>query len=90
MSRRPEVKLISATRPQLGLELANEHQPDLVLLDLHLPDMPGTEVLHRLRTNPRTADVPVVILTADARPGLVTKLLSQGARDFLAKPSRRR
>jgi PAS domain S-box-containing protein len=86
VSRRPEVKLISATRPQLGLELANEHQPDLVLLDLHLPDMPGTEVLHRLRTNPRTADVPVVILTADARPGLVTKLLSQGARDFLAKP----
>jgi len=73
-------------RPQLGLDLANQHQPDLVLLDLHLPDMPGEEVLHRLRDRPRTADVPVVILTADARPSLVTRLLEQGARAFLTKP----
>jgi PAS domain S-box-containing protein len=86
LSRRPGIRLISAMRPQLGLELAGEHHPDLVLLDLDLPDMPGEEVLRRLRAEPNTADVPVVILSADARPGLITRLLEQGARAFLTKP----
>ncbi|HEV2917631.1 MAG TPA: ATP-binding protein, partial [Actinomycetota bacterium] len=71
LNRRPGVRLISAMRPQLGLDLAAEHDPDLILLDLHLPDMPGQEVLRRLRAEPRTAEVPVVILSADARPALV-------------------
>ncbi|HYY79190.1 MAG TPA: response regulator, partial [Actinomycetes bacterium] len=86
LSHRPGVTLISAMRPQLGLDLASEHHPDLVLLDLHLPDLPGEEVLHRLRANPTTAQIPVVILTADARSGLVKRLLDQGARDLLTKP----
>jgi CheY-like chemotaxis protein len=86
LGRRPGVRLISAMRPELGLELAGEHHPDLVLLDLHLPDMPGETVLHRLQTNPKTAGIPVVILSADARPGLIQRLLEQGARSFLTKP----
>jgi PAS domain S-box-containing protein len=86
LSRRQGVKLISAMRPQLGLDLASEHDTDLVLLDLHLPDMPGQEVLRRLRANPRTAEVPVVVLSADARPSLIAALLEQGARAFLTKP----
>jgi signal transduction histidine kinase/CheY-like chemotaxis protein len=86
MNQRPGVELISAMRPELGIELAVQHRPDLVLLDLHLPDMPGEDVLHRLRTNPRTADVPVVILSADARPDLSRRLLEQGAHGFLTKP----
>jgi CheY-like chemotaxis protein len=86
LSRRPGVRLISAMRPQLGLELAAEHNPDLILLDLHLPDMPGQEVLRRLRAEPRTAQVPVVILSADARPSLINELLAQGVRAFLTKP----
>ena len=86
LNRRPEVRLISAMRPQLGLDLAAEHDPDLVLLDLHLPDMPGQEVLRRLRTQARTANVPVVILSADARPALINELLAQGVRAFLTKP----
>jgi CheY-like chemotaxis protein len=73
-------------RPQLGLELAAEHDPDLILLDLHLPDMPGQEVLRRLRAEPRTAQVPVVVLSADARPTLIKELLAQGVRAFLTKP----
>jgi CheY-like chemotaxis protein len=73
-------------RPQLGLDLAAEHDPDLILLDLHLPDMPGQEVLRRLRAEPRTAEVPVVILSADARPALVDQLLGEGVRAFLTKP----
>jgi CheY-like chemotaxis protein len=86
LSRRPGVRLISAMRPQLGLDLAGEHRPDLVLLDLHLPDMPGGEVLRRLRTCPKTADLPVAILSADARPALTSRLLDQGARALLTKP----
>jgi CheY-like chemotaxis protein len=86
LSRRPGVRLISAMRPQLGLELAAEHDPDLILLDLHLPDMPGQEVFRRLQAEPRTANVPVVVLSADARPTLINELLSQGIRAFLTKP----
>ena len=86
LSRRPGVRLISAMRPQLGLELAAEHDPDLILLDLHLPDMPGQEVLRRLQAEPRTAQVPVVILSADARPNLIKELLAQGVRAFMTKP----
>jgi CheY-like chemotaxis protein len=86
ISRRRDVKLISAMRPMLGLDLAREHRPDLILLDLHLPDIPGEEVLHRLLTDPKTADIPVVVLSADARPGLIKRLLGAGARQFLTKP----
>ncbi|MDF2744943.1 MAG: sensor protein, partial [Actinomycetia bacterium] len=86
LSRRPGVRLISAMRPQLGLELAAEHDPDLILLDLHLPDMPGQEVFRRLQAEPRTAQVPVVVLSADARPSLIDELLGQGVRAFLTKP----
>jgi signal transduction histidine kinase/CheY-like chemotaxis protein len=86
LSRRPGVRLISAMRPQLGLELAAEHHPDLILLDLHLPDMPGQEVYRRLQAEPRTAQVPVAILSADARPTLIEQLLAQGVRAFLTKP----
>jgi signal transduction histidine kinase/ActR/RegA family two-component response regulator len=84
--RRQGIELISAMRPQLGLDLASEHRPDLILLDLHLPDMPGQEVLRRIRVEPRTADIPVVILSADARPGLIDEMLGQGVRAFLTKP----
>src|SRR6266545_4386987 len=83
---RPGVKLISAMRPQLGLDLAGEYHPDLVLLDLDLPGMPSEEVLRRLRTGSKTADVPVVILSADAKPGVNARMLEQGARAFLSKP----
>jgi DNA-binding response OmpR family regulator len=87
LSRRPGVKLISAMRPQLGLDLAREHHPDMILLDLGLPDLPGEEVLRRLRAGSKTADVPVVILSsADTSPGLCTRLLERGVRTFLTKP----
>jgi PAS domain S-box-containing protein len=86
LGRRRGVKLISAMRPQLGLDLAGEHHPDLILLDLHLPDMPGQEVLRRLQANPATAGIPVVVLSADARSSLIQELRDQGARAFLTKP----
>jgi PAS domain S-box-containing protein len=87
LRRRRGVTLISAMRPQLGLDLADQHHPDLVLLDLDLPDMSGEDVLRRLRAGSKTADVPVAILTgAGADPGLFTRLLENGVRTLLTQP----
>ena len=86
LARRPGVRLLSAMQGRLGLELAREHRPSLVLLDLQLPDMPGDEVLRRLREDPRTSQIPVVVISADASPGQVQRMLSAGARTYLTKP----
>jgi len=83
---RPRVKLLSAMSGRLGLELAREHRPDLILLDLHLPDIPGTEVLEQLQADRRTRETPVVVISADATPGQIERLLGAGAREFLTKP----
>lgn len=86
LSRRPHIKLISAMQGRLGLDLARKHRPDLVLLDLHLPGIPGTEVLARLQADPKTSAIPVVIISADASKGQSERLLSAGARAYLTKP----
>jgi CheY-like chemotaxis protein len=80
------VKIIPAMQGRLGLELARDHHPALVLLDLHLPDIGGEQVLQELRTDPTTSSIPVVILSADATPGQVQQLLSAGASAYLTKP----
>jgi signal transduction histidine kinase/CheY-like chemotaxis protein len=84
--RRSDIELLSAAEGTLGLELAARHQPALVLLDLHLPDMTGDEVLRRLRADPQTAEIPVVIISADATEGQIKRLLDQGATAYLTKP----
>ena len=83
---RPRWRTMSALRGQLGVELAREHQPDLMLLDLHLPDMSGLEVLRRLREDPRTAGIPVVVVSADATTASVEELRTAGADAYLTKP----
>jgi CheY-like chemotaxis protein len=57
-----------------------------VLLDLHLPDIPGEEVLRRLRADPRTAAIPVVVVSADATAGSLERLRQAGADAYLTKP----
>jgi PAS domain S-box-containing protein len=84
--RRPAITLLSAMQGSQGVELAQAHRPDVIILDLHLPDLPGEAVLARLRDDVRTRAIPVVILSADATPGQVTRLLAQGARAYLTKP----
>ena len=86
LSTRPEITLLSAMQGRMGLDLAWEHAPDLILLDLHLPDMPGSEVLRRLRADARTRETPVVIISADATPGQVERLRGAGAHDYMTKP----
>ncbi|MDL1912730.1 PAS domain S-box protein [Chloroflexi bacterium CFX6] len=86
MERLPGVKLITAMQGRIALSLAKEHQPDLVLLDLHLPDIHGAEVLRRLKAEPATRHIPVVVISADAMPSKAEELRDLGARDYLTKP----
>ena len=83
--RRP-IELLSAMQGRLGTELAREHHPDLILLDLHLPDISGDSVLAQLMEDPDTATIPVVIISADASPNHINRLLNAGAAAYLTKP----
>jgi PAS domain S-box-containing protein len=86
LERLPEVRLISAMHGKLGIELARQHRPDLILLDLHLPDLHGREVLDQLKRDPATAVIPVVVLSADATSTQVERLCAAGAADCTTKP----
>jgi PAS domain S-box-containing protein len=86
METRPDVSLLTAMQGPLGLELAIKHRPQLILLDLHLPEMPGQEVLQRLQEQPETRDIPVVVVSADATSQQVQRLLDAGAKYYLTKP----
>ena len=86
MSSRPHVEILPTMTGRLGLDLAREHRPDLILLDQHLPDLTGTEVLHRLKADPELRGIPVVIVSADATPGQVRRMRELGATDYLSKP----
>jgi CheY-like chemotaxis protein/anti-sigma regulatory factor (Ser/Thr protein kinase) len=82
----PAVTLIGAPDGRTGIDLAAEHRPDLVLLDLHLPDIHGAEVLARLKRDDRTRATPVLVLTADATSSRTEMLLRSGAHAYLTKP----
>ncbi len=84
--RFPSIHLISATRGEQGVDLARGRQPDLILLDLHLPDIWGDEVLRRLRADADTREIPVIMLSADATPDQISRLLAAGAQSYLTKP----
>jgi PAS domain S-box-containing protein len=83
---RPEISLITALQGSIGLDLIREHQPDLILLDLNLPDISGEEVLRRLKDDPRACKIPVVIISADATPDQIKKFLDIGVHAYMTKP----
>jgi CheY-like chemotaxis protein len=80
------LELVVAKSGGAGLEMARQHRPQLILLDLNLPDMNGHDVLIQLRASAATARIPVVILTADATAGQRNRLLEAGAFAYLTKP----
>jgi signal transduction histidine kinase/CheY-like chemotaxis protein len=86
LGQRGGVRLLTATQGQLVQELARQHRPDLILLDQHLPDLGGEEVLRRLQADPHTAHLPVVMVSADATAGQIQRLLAAGASHYLTKP----
>ena len=83
---RPSVRLLTATSGAQALELARRSRPAAVLLDLHLPDIPGEDVFRALRADPALARTPVVVVSADATPGQIRRLLAAGVSDYLTKP----
>ncbi|MDQ2660165.1 MAG: response regulator, partial [Verrucomicrobiota bacterium] len=83
---RPGLRLAHAPRGESGLQLAESHRPKMILLDLNLPDMHGSEVLQKLQQNTATATIPVVILSANATPSQIERLLTAGAKNYLTKP----
>ena len=86
LNHRPQVELLSAMQGRLGIDLARRHAPDLILLDVNLPDIPGGAVLRTLKSDPRTAHIPVVMLSADATSGQIERNKAAGAEDYLTKP----
>lgn len=86
VGRRPGIRLLHAFQGRMGLDLARTGHADVILLDLHLPDMAGIEVLGKLRSDPTTAQVPVYIVSADATSGQVSRMRAAGAAGYLTKP----
>ena len=86
LARHPAVELLPAMQGTIGVQLARDHRPDLIVLDLHLPDMSGIEVLKRLKADQPTREIPVVVLTADASKGQSERVKDLGAAEYLTKP----
>jgi PAS domain S-box-containing protein len=81
-----QIELLWAADPETGVESARLHHPNLILLDLHLGSRDGTEVLRQLKQDVETATIPVVVVSADATPGQIERLISLGAHSYLTKP----
>ena len=86
MNRMGNVHMWSAPEPVLGLELAAEHKPDLILLDINLPGMDGFEVLRRLKRGTATKHTPVIAISANAMHTDVEKGLKAGFEEYITKP----
>lgn len=71
---------------QEAVDAAAADCPDLMILDLHLPQLSGLDVLKRVRADPATNDLPVLVLTADAMAGTREEALGEGATDIMTKP----
>jgi CheY-like chemotaxis protein len=82
----PRVTLLQAEDGTSGLAMARAGHPDVILLDMHLPDMGGLEFLAQLRSDPAIQALPVVVLSASAMPQDVVHVMEQGVVDYLTKP----
>ncbi|MBE0620883.1 MAG: response regulator [Burkholderiales bacterium] len=86
VARRPEIHLLSATRGKRGIEIARASLPDAILMDIDLPDISGIEALMILASDPATAHIPVIALSANAIPRDIEKGLEAGFFRYLTKP----
>lgn len=79
-------QVITARHGKEGLQLAQEQRPDLILLDLAMPELDGWEVARELKAEPLTRDIPLIAITAYAMPGNRRKALDSGFDDYITKP----
>ena len=88
VARRPNLRLLSATDAMLGIALARDHQPEVILMDINLPGISGIKALKILRDDPLTQHIPVVAISANAMPHDIHKGLEAGFFRYLTKPIR--
>ena len=86
IARRPELRLLTAVTGHLGIKMARTSQPEIILMDINLPDISGIEVMKILREDPATAHIPIVALSANAMPSDIEKGLAAGFFRYLTKP----
>ncbi|MCG9881094.1 MAG: PAS domain S-box protein [Bacteroidia bacterium] len=85
-TKRPNIELITTMYGNDALDLCLQHKPKLVLLDLHLPDIHGSEVAKILFSNPSTQNIPIVVISADVLNSNIKYLQSVGVKKFMSKP----
>ncbi len=86
ISRRQDLRLLSARTGDLGIELAQTYRPDVILMDIHLPGTNGVTAMTILRQDPKTAHIPIIALSANANPRDVERGLAAGFLRYLTKP----
>jgi PAS domain S-box-containing protein len=86
ISSLPHITLLTATNGKVGIEMALQQSPDLILLDLNLPDVSGLQVLEVLRNRTELRSLPIIVVSADATKGQIRDLLAAGANDYVTKP----
>ena len=88
IARRRDLRLLSAADGNLGIEFARVYQPEVILMDINLPGISGLDAMEILRTDPTTAHIPIIALSANAVPQDIDKALNAGFFDYLTKPIR--
>ena len=86
IARRPDLRLLSAGNGKLGFQLARQHRPAVILMDINLPGISGIQTLQLLREDPVTAHIPVLAISANAMPGDIQKCMDAGFFRYLTKP----
>ena len=86
IGRRPDLRLLSAAEGSLGIEFARAYRPDVILMDINLPGISGIDAMRILRTDPSTAHIPIIALSANAVPRDIAKALDAGFFSYITKP----
>jgi CheY-like chemotaxis protein/anti-sigma regulatory factor (Ser/Thr protein kinase) len=86
IARRPDLRLLTATEGQRGIEIARAARPDVILMDINLPGISGIQAMQMLREDPVTAHIPIIAISANAMPRDIEKGLKAGFLRYLTKP----
>ena len=86
IARRTDLKLLAAIDGDRGIQLARVHRPEVILMDIDLPDISGIDALRKLQTDPSTAHIPIIALSANAMPNDIKKSIAMGFFGYITKP----